>query len=722
MQHELRSSNSVVERGLLIISRSLTTTVTVAALLGAVFLGTGAGSMPTSAERAAGSSPLSADAARLVPLGGTLLPHLAAAKRQHSLSPTRSLGIEVTLRLRDQASFQQYLAGVYDRRSPLYHRFLTTRQFAEKFAPTTAQREQVMGWMRSKGLHVLDRFANGTFITACGTVKQIDDAFSTRLYSYRQHGHGFFANQLAVRLPAWLAFRVVAVSGLSNRDSLTHQVLRHESRLHDGGSGISGGFTPQDLSQLYDMDALHVRGITGKQVTVGIVAGGDILDSDLATYQRQYGLRAAIDRVAVRDPNGTKPLAPDSEAELDTEVVSAMAPDAHILLYTDSNPHLNSIAVTFNQMVSENRASVLSTSLDGPEADWSSDDVNALHQVFQEAAAQGQTVFAPTGDDGAYAYGSTDPSQATTLAVKYPGSDSYVTSVGGTNLTRNSDGSYGGESAWGDTSDPKNISGGGGGLSQIFPRPSYQTGPGTDNRYSNGQREVPDVSADGDPTSGYDVYLHDGNNGQPGWGTFGGTSASTPLWASFGALLVQDFQTRIGFLNPMLYALAQRASSFSRPAFHDVTQGNNLYYPATTGYDLATGLGSFDGAAMESDIHALGGFAPLIKASIGIVGITHPVNGKLAFTTQLHLGEANHFLVGYTVSGATPSATVRLWYNQHWFPPVRMSPIKLTNGSPAFRSIFYFRHTNQLGNWYARFTVVAGSKSVYKDLRFTVVQ
>ncbi len=658
-----------------------------------------------------------------MPLGGTLLPQLAAATRQGALSPTRSLGIAVTLRLRDQPGFNQYLAGVYDRRSPLYHRFLTTRQFAERFAPTTAQRAEVVGWIRSKGLQVLDQFANGTLVTARGTVKQIDAAFSTRLYAYQQHDHGFFANEMGVRLPGWLAPRVLAVSGLTNRGTLSHSVLRQESALHDGGSGSSGGYTPQDLAQLYDMDALHRGGVTGKGVTVGIVAGGDIVDSDVAAYQQQYGLRSTIERVAVRDPNGTKPLSPDSEAELDTEVVSAMAPDAHILLYTDSSSDLGSIAVTFNQMVSENRASVLSTSLDGPEEFWLSDDVNALHQVFQEAAAQGQTVFAPTGDDGAYAYGSTDSSRATVLAVKYPGSDPYVTSVGGTNLTRNSDGSYGGESAWGDTTtDPNNPVGGGGGLSEFFPRPSYQMGAGTANQYSNGKREVPDVSADADPNSGYDLYTHDGNNGQPGWSTLGGTSASTPLWAGYGALLVQDFRTRIGFLNPVLYALAQRASSFSHPAFNDVTQGNNLYYPATPGYDLASGLGSFDGAAMENDIRSMGGFAAPVTASIGMVGITHTSNGNSTFTSQLHLGEPGHFLVGYSVAGATPSATVRLWFNHRWFTPFRMNPIKLANGLPAFREILTFHNTNQLGAWYARFTVVAGSKTVYKDLRFTIVR
>ncbi len=704
-------------------SRSLTTTIAVAALLGAVYSGAEASNIPTSAARAAGSSPLGDDAARLVPLGGSLLPHLAAARRQETLSPTRSLGLGVTLQLRDQAGFNQYLVEVYDRQSPLYHHFLTTRQFAERFAPTAAQREQVVSWMRSAGLQVLDRFANGTFITARGTVKQIDSAFSTRLYAYQQHGHGFFANGMGVRLPAWLAARLVAVSGLSNRGTRSHRTLRLDRSLHEGGSGPSGGFTPQDVAQIYDMDSIHQRGVTGKGVTVGIVAGGNIVDSDVAAYQQQYGLHTTIERVAVHDPNGTKPLTPDSEFELDTEMVSAVAPDAHILLYTDSNQGLDGIAVTFNQMVSENRASVLSTSLDGPEEFWLSDDVNALHQVFQEAAAQGQTVFAPTGDDGAYAYGSTDSSRATVLAVKYPGSDPYVTSVGGTNLTRNSDGSYGGESAWGDTTtDPNNPVGGGGGLSEFFPRPSYQMGAGTDNQYSNGKREVPDVSADADPNSGYDLYTHDGNNGQPGWSTLGGTSASTPLWAGYGALLVQDFRTRIGFLNPVLYALAQRASSFSHPAFHDVTQGNNLYYPATPGYDLASGLGSFDGAAMESDIRAMGGFAAPVTASIGMVGITHTSNGKSAFTSQLHLGEPGHFLAAYTVSGATPSATVRLWFNHRWFTPFRMNPIKLLNGLPAFREILTFHNTNQLGAWYARFTVVAGSKTVSKDLRFTIVR
>jgi len=127
-------------------------------------------------------------------------------------------------------------------------------------------------------------------------------------------------------------------------------------------------------------------------------------------------------------------------------------------------------------------------------------------------------------------------------------------------------------------------------------------------------RQIPDVAADADPKTGYAIYTLD--QGTPRWQTVGGTSASAPVWASFAVLLDQSLRQRVGFLNPTLYALGQRASSLSAPPFHDVVEGTNLYYPATPGWDFATGWGSFDAAALLSDLPAIGG---IVKAQLPTV-------------------------------------------------------------------------------------------------------
>lgn len=720
------------------------TIVTAATLIAGVWLrgpGAGtvsAGAIPTPALLGSGTSVLSS---KLVPLTGSVIPHLAQARRDIALANSRALGVDISLRLRDSAGLDRYLAQVYDRHSPLYHHWLTPRQFRERFAQTPAQQQQVVTWLQARGLHVMKQFANGLMVTASGTVGQIDKAFGTRLYRFHQKSHSFFANAGPVHLPAWVAGRVMAVDGLSDRDIAAGDMQHAHRRLHDG-SGPAGGLSPQNVSTVYDLGGFYQANVNGAGVTVGIVASGDIANSDIVAYEQHFGLNSAIHRVGVSDPNGTGSPKVDSEFEMDTEMVAGMAPGAQILVYEDANTRLSGIAVTFNQMVSENKASVLSTSVSGAEEFWNGDVMDALHVVFKEAAVQGQSIFTSTGDDGAYAAASTDKSQANTLAVRYPGSDNYVTSVGGTSLTVNSDGSYGSEAAWSDRSDPTSLAGGGGGLSKVWRRLEYQTGPGTDNQYSDGSREVPDVSADADPNTGYDFYLADGDHNQPGWGTMGGTSASAPLWAAFCALLDGSLGGRIGFMNPTLYALGTRAKQFQYPALNDVTRGDNLYYPATSGYDLASGLGSFDGVAVNNDINAMGGpingaptpgptatatprpsptSVPGSGVTITGTGISHLVSGKQAFTHALRLQEQTWFVLAYkSTVRSTAHASLQLWYNKHWYAVQSMTPIKYSDGSPGFQRKLRFRHTDRLGTWYVKYTVTAGSVKASKTVKFTV--
>src|SRR5207248_2538803 len=176
-------------------------------------------------------------------------------------------------------------------------------------------------------------------------------------------------------------------------------------------------------------------------------------------------------------------------------------------------------------------------------------------------------------------------------------------------------GAYGSESVWSNPSDtqrsPKGA-GGGGGLSNTFKEPSWQTGPGVQNQYSNGNREVPHVSADADPATGYSVYCTVSASGCPsaGWIVVGGTSAAAPFWAGSTATINEYLQkqgkSRMGFANPVLYGLASAQQQFA--PFHDVSSGDNLFYPAAANYDLASGIGSPDVYNIARDI--AGGSVP----------------------------------------------------------------------------------------------------------------
>ncbi len=206
-------------------------------------------------------------------------------------------------------------------------------------------------------------------------------------------------------------------------------------------------------------------------------------------------------------------------------------------------------------------------------------------------------MFAASGDAGAYDCGDTN------LAVDSPAGDPNITGVGGTNLQLNN-GAYGSESVW---SNPNDTQRGPQGLSSFFKQPVWQIGPSVQNQYSNGYREVPDVSADADPATGYSVYCTAVASGcNLSWQMRGGTGAAAPLWAGSTALineyLQQQHKTRLGFANPMLYGLQDATQPF--PPFHNITSGTNLFYPATPGYDEASGLGSPDLYNVARDVAA----------------------------------------------------------------------------------------------------------------------
>jgi kumamolisin len=269
----------------------------------------------------------------------------------------------------------------------------------------------------------------------------------------------------------------------------------------------------------------------------------------------------------------------------------------------ESPDDLLSVAQMVSQIVSDDQAQVLSISLGTCEAELNASLANvfltSLGDSFRRAGAEGMTVLAASGDAGAY------DCQDSQLSVNAVAASPYVTSVGGTTLFLHANGTYGYEAGW---EGPLEEVGGGGGLSMLYQRPAWQTGPGVENVYSNGMREVPDVSADADPLTGYSVYYTGNDCTARCWQIVGGTSAATPLWAALVLLMnqlaEQHGQRPLGFLDQALYQLAAGSGgSVTAPLpFHDVSIGGNLYYDATAGWDYSTGWGSPDGAVLAQDL------------------------------------------------------------------------------------------------------------------------
>ncbi len=545
-----------------------------------------------------------ADSNPRVLLQSQTVPLVQQAQLLQMTDPNQQLNLSIGLQLHNADQLDALLTSIYNPQSPQYHQYLTSAQFDQLFAPTADDVQQVVTFLQGQGLTVNSVASNNMLIDARGTVAQVQQAFGTQINNYKVGSHTFYANVTPPSLPASISTLVTSIGGLDDSVQYTplyqlagnqQQVDHQQDNLHRTlqSSASTSGFAPQDLLGAYDAASLHNSNILGDQQTVALFELDGFQQSDVTQYLQNYNLGTPnISTVEVDGFNGAAGGGA-IEVELDMEVVAAMAPHASQIVYEGPNT-TQGLNDTYNKIITDNKAQIVSISWGLCEASSGPGELQTLDNMFKQGTAQGMTFFAASGDSGAYDCGDSN------LAVDSPASDPYVTGVGGTSLQLNT-GVYGSELVWSNPSEttrsPKGA-GSGGGISNTFKQPSWQSGPGVQNQYSNGNREVPDVTADADPATGYAVYCTVTGAGCPstGWLTVGGTSGAAPLWAGSMALINQYLQgqgkARIGFASPTLYSLASTQQTY--PPFHDVTTGNNLYYPATASYDLASGLGSPD--------------------------------------------------------------------------------------------------------------------------------
>ncbi len=546
-----------------------------------------------------------ADLNARVTLDGQFAPLVQQAHLLQAADGNQQLNLSIGLQLRSQADLDSLLQAMYDPQSTQFHQYLTPGEFNQLFAPTSDQVQQVVAFLQSQGLTITSVAPNNLLIDASGSVAQVQKAFAIRINIYQSGNRTFYANATAPSIPGSISQLITSISGLD--DSVQYHPLYQRAPTYPPVSHLAGpssGYGPKDLAGAYDILPLQSAGTLGDNQTVALFELDGYQSSDVTQYFQNYNLGSPVITNVLVDGFSGSAGQGAIEDELDIEVVAAIAPHANQIVYEGPNT-TQGLNDTYNKIVTDNKAQVVSTSWGLCETSSGTSELQTLDTIFKQGALQGISFFAASGDSGAYDCNDTN------LAVDSPASDPYVTAVGGTNLQLNA-GAYGSESVWSNpnstTHGPKGA-GGGGGLSNTFKQPSWQTGPGVQNAYSNGFREVPDVTANADPATGYAVYCTVTNAGCPstGWISVGGTSASAPLWAGSTALVNQYLQAQqkkvIGSANPALYALFNAHPQF--PAFHDVTTGNNLYYPAVTGYDLASGIGSADVYNMARDFVSL---------------------------------------------------------------------------------------------------------------------
>ena len=678
----------------------------------------GAAASAAMTATAATAAALTANAPKIA-LAASPAPLLPArAVRLGAVAPASVISLDVALTVPDQGALTAFLAGQSDRTSPYFHDFLTPVQFGQRFGPSPSQVATVEAALRGAGLTPGAVGPNRLAIPVTASAQQVERAFGISLVRYRLAGAGgriAYANSAAPKFAAAAAPLVAGVLGLNDlalsSDSLSSPTGPAQARpttvtrpdvagpqaCGDASATANqfGGYTANELASYYLMSPLYGLGDYGQGVRVALAEIGPNLPADITTYEKCYGIKTAVKYLKVDGGAGTGSGAPTPEAALDIEDVAGLAPRAAIDVYQAPGSD-KSVYDMFNDIVKADKDKVVSASFGGCEALFKAQDpvyLTMVYTVMKEAAAQGQTVFASSGDSGSsscYPF-----NKSGTPDDNFPASSPDVVAVGGTTILPS-----GGETTWNESSDQAGA--GGGGVSIEWCMPAYQYKPAISGLISGHSkkntacktsnkgtyvREIPDVSADADPESGYTIYA------AGSWQVTGGTSAAAPLWAAIAALIdaspfCADYDSGpAGVLPPGLYGMTSANHSYvyeSVPeGLVDVTEGTNDYkptgyagglYPATKGFDMATGLGvplvsGEDGSQNPSMYYP--GLAALMcqyyarkLTTRSVTGIT-PSAGKAghAITVTVHgtgflpIAGADKAVVGKLVLAATCSST-----------------------------------------------------------------
>lgn len=617
-------------------------------------------------------------------LGGTPYPtaRTPQAVDAGALSVTQgAITVTVALKLRDAQGANALLQSMYTPGNTNFGRFLTPDEFRDRFAPTDAQFSKVRASLVAFGLAV-DR-ATSTTMRVTGTPAAIEQAFKVSLRKKQVAGEGSAAPYVfrepssAPSIPVDADSLVHAVFGLSTRPlyrpNLRHASTKVGSLSHNAAPAADGGNTPgfwtvTDFARHYNVTPLYDQGVRGAGRTIGIVTLASFTPSDAFAYWRAQGLTVDPNRITVVNVDGG-PGAPSDdsgsdETTLDVEQSGGLASAAKIVVYQAPNTDQGFLDA-FARAVDANQADAVSTSWglweffsnreNGPVSDVYTgrtvSGLRAFHEVFLQAALQGQSLFAASGDSGAYdAAGPLPPPNfSLALSVDHPASDTLMTAAGGTTLPGKQTYVIGGgqpnivvdikkERVWSwdylvplcDALGFDPIScgifpvGGGGGVSVFFDRPFYQDGldgiqkseprqtlvefdvvpaqtiyklPG---RFAG--RNVPDISANADPETGYTIYY---TSDQSGFGidTFGGgTSFVAPQLAGVTVLLSQSLRHRVGLLNVPMYAVARSNAYGPNGALQPIKTGNNDFYEGSNGYNPGAGLGILDVAKFATTL------------------------------------------------------------------------------------------------------------------------
>jgi subtilase family serine protease len=570
--------------------------------------------------------------------------------------------------------------------------YLSVAQFARTYGQSQGNISALEHYLAGYGI-TASSDADGLDVTANGTAGEFDSALSVQQHQYKLAAVKATGGRLGRKamtvhgttdtplLPRSIGQYVLAVLGLDDYPTFGNDAVKalapQKRTASDGSSSTVAPFLepPSYFTSQYNLTPLLSKGATGAGQTIGIVTLAALNPADPEYFWNNVlGIatkpnRITLDNVDGGPTGGVSSAVGSDETTLDVEQSGAIAPDANIVVYQAPNTDYG-FTGAFYTAASQNIAGSVSASWGESETIIQDaintgfedpDYVQTFDNAFLEMAAQGQSVFTSSDDEGAY--GATEDQGSTNLAVDNPADSPWVTAAGGTTAAGTQDygtfsitvpqtRAWGWDYLWPYWSDfgadnetdfvSSALVGGGGGFSVDERTPSYQQGINGTHHYSAVQylnptgykeadglylpysftfnpdpsvssgpgtgRALPDLSTNADPQTGYELYFAEfgaGNEIQD----YGGTSFVAPQLNGSTAVINSYLGHRVGFWNPSIYQFATMHNSPFTPLNASGTSNDNLYYTGTPGtiYNEATGLGTPNLAKLASDFAHYGG-------------------------------------------------------------------------------------------------------------------
>jgi subtilase family serine protease len=653
-----------------------------------------------------------------------------------------------------QTALDALVAAQQNPASPLYHQWLTPAQFGAQFGAAASDIAAVESWLQQQGF-TIDSVSNSRDrIYFSGTVAMAESAFGAQLHYFTSGSQTHFAPVSDLTLPSALSSSVLTISHLSDFRPHAHVKVGPPQLAKPNFTSSQTGahyLTPGDVATIYDINPAYSAGYTGANQTIAIVGQSAISTSDITNFQTAAGLTNKTPTLTLVPNTGTSTVNPltdgdEVESDLDLEYSGAIATGATInFVYTGGSLNNGGAFEALEYAIDSDIAPIVSSSYGTCEADLNASGTYSyaeFNAALEQGASQGQTIIAAAGDAGSTDCSGVDPTNLTTaqqeaLAVDFPGSSQYVTSIGGTEFPAadvaagnntyfaaatstdiiSSALSYIPEQVWNDDSNSNGLSSGGGGVSSFTPRPSWQSS--VTGIPSGSFRLVPDIALDASPNNAGYLYCSSDTTDTGITGSCtdgfrdandqyltvaGGTSFGAPIFAGMVAIINQakGYNTGQGPVSPELYTLASNSTTYAA-AFNDITNGNNeclaganypaavlastatsttyeyltciapstSEYPATTGYDEASGLGSVN-------LYQL-----LTAWSTSTSTLLASTTTLSAATLSPTVGASDTITVtiGYSSGSVTPTGTVAVTDNG---TAVSGSPFALVNGAYTY--------------------------------------